>query len=203
MAYRTTPKMAQRKEAHRIKLLNTAVRLFGKHGYHATTVPMIVKASGSSTGSFYFYFRNKEDVFAAALERFGERIAKALNDAIAAAGDKPVEQMRAAVERLVLFMAENPDEARILIVESSGLGARLEQIRRGIVDSHARSVEKALLQLGSALPPLDPALVARCWVGSVYESVYHWLERPIARRQDAKTVASAVAEFNLRGIGVT
>lgn len=195
--------MAQRKEAHRIKLLNTAVRLFAKHGYHATTVPMIVKASGSSTGSFYFYFRNKEDVFAAALERFGERIAKALNAAIAAAGAKPVEQMRAAVQRLVLFMAENPDEARILIVESSGLGARLEQIRRGIVDSHARSVEKALSQLCSALPPLDPALVARCWVGSVYESVYHWLERPIARRQDAKTVASAVAEFNLRGIGAT
>lgn len=201
MAYRTTPKMAERKEAHRIKLLNTAVRLFGKHGYHATTVPMIVKASGSSTGSFYFYFRNKEDVFAAALEGFGERIAKALNAAIAAAGDKPVEQMKAAVERLVLFMAENPDEARILIVESSGLGARLEQIRRGIVGSHARSVEKALLQRGSALPPLDPALVARCWVGSVYESVYHWLERPMAQRHAAKTVASVVAEFNLRGIG--
>ena len=62
MVYRTTPKMARRKEAHRTKLLETAVQLFGKHGYHATTVPMIVKASGSSTGSFYFYFRNKEDV---------------------------------------------------------------------------------------------------------------------------------------------
>ena len=71
MAYRTTPKMAQRKEAHRAHLLEVAVRLFGKRGYHATTVPMIVKASGGSTGSFYFYFRNKEDVFAAALEEFG------------------------------------------------------------------------------------------------------------------------------------
>jgi hypothetical protein len=98
-------------------------------------------------------------------------------------------------------MAENPDEARILIVESSGLGARLKQIRRRIVDSHARSVEKALLQLRSALPPLDPTLVAPCWVGSVYESVYHWLEQPITRRHRSLTVASAVAEFNLRGIG--
>jgi AcrR family transcriptional regulator len=193
--------MAQRKEARRTKLLKTAIQLFGKNGYHATTVPMIVKASGSSTGSFYFYFRNKEDVFAAALEQFGERIAQALNAAIAAAGEKPVEQMRAAVQQLVLFMAENPDEARILIVESSGLGARLEQIRRGIVDSHARSVEKTLAQLRSTLPPLDPVLVARCWVGSVYESVYHWLEQPIARRQAAQKVASVVAEFSLRGIG--
>jgi len=126
MAYHTTPKMARRKEAHRTKLLKTAVRLFGKHGYHLTTVPMIVKASGSSTGSFYFYFRNKEDVFAAALERFGESLAEALNAAIAAAGENLVQQMRAAVERTILFMAENPDEARILLVESSGLGARLQ-----------------------------------------------------------------------------
>jgi AcrR family transcriptional regulator len=201
MAYRTTPKMAQRKEAHRSKLLAAAIRLFGKKGYHATTVPMIVKASGSSTGSFYFYFRNKEDVFAAALERFGERIAEALNAAIAAAGEDRSRQMRAAVERLVLFMAENPDEARILIVESSGLGPRLEQVRRKIVESHTRSVARALAQLRSALPPLDPTLAARCWVGSVYESVYHWLEQPIDGRPAAQRVAGAVAEFNLRGIG--
>jgi AcrR family transcriptional regulator len=201
MVYRTTPKMALRKEARRTKLLATAIHLFGKRGYHATTVPMIVNASGSSTGSFYFYFRNKEDVFGAALERFGERIAEALNAAIAAAGGDPLQQMRAAVERLVLFMAENPDEARILIVESSGLGPRLEQIRRGIVDSHARSVEQALPQLRPALPTLEPALVARCWVGSVYESVYHWLEQPAADRLPAETVARTVADFNLRGIG--
>src|SRR5579864_5493064 len=122
LVYRTTPKMALRKQAHRANLLKTAVALFGKHGYHATTVPMIVKASGSSTGSFYFYFRNKEDVFSAALENFGERIAAALNAAIALAGENPLRQMRAAVEGLVLFLADNPDEARILIVESSGLG---------------------------------------------------------------------------------
>jgi len=201
VAYHTTPKMAQRKEARRTKLLQTAIRLFGKHGYHATTVPMIVKASGSSTGSFYFYFRNKEDVFAVALERFGERLAEALNAAIAAAGENPVRQMRAAVERTILFMAENPDEARILIVESSGLGARLQQIRRKIVDSHARSVELALDQGRTALPSLDTAVVARCWIGSVYESVFHWLELPPAQRQPANVIARAVAEFNLRGIG--
>jgi len=202
MAYHTTPKMARRKEAHRTKLLKTAIRLFSNCGYHATTVPMIVKASGSSTGSFYFYFRNKEDVFAAALERFGENLAEALNLAIATAGENAVEQMRAAVKRTILFMAENPDEARILLVESSGLGARLQQIRRTIVDSHARSVERALDQAGSALPALDAAVVARCWLGSVYESVYHWLELPPAQRRAADTIARAVAEFNLRGIGV-
>jgi AcrR family transcriptional regulator len=201
MVYRTTPKMAQRKEAHRAHLLEVAVRQFGKHGYHATTVPMIVKASGSSTGSFYFYFRNKEDIFAAALEAFGAKIAQALNAAIAAAGQNPLQHMRATVERLVLFMAKNPDEARILIVESSGLSARLQKIRRAIINSHSRSVEMALSQMRAALTPMDPALASRCWVGSVYESVFHWLEQPARERPAAQAVARAVADFNLRAVG--
>jgi len=201
MVYRTTPKMAERKAAHRAHLLSTAVQLFGRNGYHATTVPMIVKEAGSSTGSFYFYFRNKEDVFAAVLERFGERIAEALNGAIAAAGDDPLSIMRAAVEELVLFMAANPGEARILIVETSGLGDALQKVRRSIVANHARSVERALAELGRALPPLNPTLAARCWIGSVYESVYAWLELPVKQRPDAVVMAHAVSEFNLRGIG--
>jgi AcrR family transcriptional regulator len=198
MAYRTTQKMAQRKEQQRAHLLETAVKLFGKHGYHGTTVPMIVEASGASTGSFYFYFRNKEDVFAAALDGFGARIAAALNEAIDAAGPEPKRKMRAAIERLVTFMAENPDEARIFIVETSGLGGRLQQIRRKIVDSHAKAVQAALALLN---PSLNADVVARCWVGAVYETVFHWLEQAGTKRPAANLVARAVADFNLRGAG--
>lgn len=201
MVYRTTPKMLKRKQAHRERLLKTAIGLFGKRGYHATTVPMIVNASGSSTGSFYLHFKNKEDVFAAALKAFGDRVALEINAAIAAAGGNGVKQMRAAVERFVILLAENPHEARVLIVESSGLGRELERVRRKLVDSHARSVADAIASVGTLPPSSDPELIAHCWVGSVYESVYHWLEKPVYRRPPAEQVAGAVADFNLRGIG--
>jgi AcrR family transcriptional regulator len=159
-----------------------------------------VADSGSSTGSFYFYFRNKEDLFAAVLKSVGERISAALNEAIANVAD-PFLQMRAAVERLFSFLTENPDEARILIVESSGLSPRLHRIRRNIISSHCRSVEKALQRMSGALPTINPEVVARCWVGGVYESVYQWLETPGDRRMSAETIAQEVAQFNLRGIG--
>ncbi len=201
MAYRTSDKMVQRKQAHRARLLSTAVALFGRHGYHNTTVPMIVKGSGSSTGSFYFYFRNKEDVFAAALEAFDGKIAGALNQAIEAAGNDPLKQMRAAVERFVAFLAENPHEARILIVESSSLGAELENTRRKIIASHARSIENTIRKLHPDFPNSRVSIFARCWMGSVYEAVYHWLEQPAKQRPPAKLLSQAVAEFNLRGIG--
>jgi len=201
VAYRTTQKMAERKEARRKKLLRAAIGIFGRKGYHAATVPMIVSAANSSVGSFYFYFRNKEDVFSAALEALGEQIAAALNKAIPAAGPDVLAQMRAAVTALVQFLAENPEEARILIVESSGLGKRLEAVRRQVIERHTRGVEQALRALANQLPPLDAAVVASCWAGAVYEAVYRWLALAPEERLPADRLAAAIAEFNLRGIG--
>jgi AcrR family transcriptional regulator len=201
MPYRTTPKMLQRKEARRKKLLDAAVRLFGCKGYHSTTVPMIVRAANSSIGSFYFYFRNKDEIFAAVLEALGEQVSSALNDAIRASGSDVLVQMKAAVKALVQSLAENPEKARILIVESSGLGKRLEAVRRRVIASHTRSVEQALRALSGRLPPLEPATAASCWVGAVLEAVYYWLEQPSERRLLSENLAESIARFNLRGIG--
>jgi AcrR family transcriptional regulator len=198
MVYRATAKTEMKKAARRARLLAAARRLFARQGYHATTVPQVVNQAQSSIGSFYFYFRDKENVFGAVLEEFGARLAAALNEAIGRQGPI-VEQMRAAVEALMTFLADNPDEARILIVESSGLGGRLEAIRRGIVSSHVLGVQRALEALG--LPGIDPAVAARCWVGAVYEAVYAWLESPPADRMAAQRLARIVADFNLRGVG--
>src|SRR5438105_7758056 len=138
VAYRTTAKMAERKQARRRKLLGEAIRMFGKKGYHLTTVPMIVAAARSSIGSFYFYFRNKEDIFAAALRELEEGITAALHEAIAEAGPDVLAQMSAAVTAFVEFLARHPDEARILLVESSGLGPRLEAVRNELIASHTK-----------------------------------------------------------------
>ncbi len=162
---------------------------------------MIVAAARSSTGSFYFYFRNKEEIYAVALETIGERISSALNVAIAAAGPEVLQQMRAAVAALVCFLAENPEEARILIIESSGLGPRLEAVRRKIVESHTRSVERALAALADKLPVMETHVAGSCWVGAVYESVFRWLQQPPAERLSAERLARTIANFNLRGVG--
>jgi TetR/AcrR family transcriptional regulator, fatty acid metabolism regulator protein len=203
LAYRTTAKMAERKEARRRSILDAATRLFGRQGYHATTVPMIVAEARTSTGNFYFYFRNKEDVFAAALSNLGERMSAGIEAAIAKAPPDPLSQMRAAVEGLVYFLAQNPGEARILIVESSGLSRQLEQVRRSVIVSHTRGVEKALRSSAPKLPRLKRGISARCWTGAVYEAVYSWLELPKHKRPPAKALAEAVATFNLRGIGAS
>jgi AcrR family transcriptional regulator len=200
MAYRTTPRMQARKEARRRRFLDVATRLFGDRGFHRTTVPAVIAASGTSVGSFYMYFTGKEDLFAEVLREIGRRLAAHLNAAVDAKVG-PLEQMRAAVVGLFQFLAEHPREGRILLVESSGLGVPLEQIRREIVASHTRGVERSLRRLLPGASPNHVAVLARCWVGAVHETVRHWMEVEPGRRRPPREVAAEVARFNLRGIG--
>ena len=116
MVYRKTPSTEARKVARRKTILEAATRLFGSFGYHGTTVPMIVAASDSSVGSFYAHFRNKEDVFAAVLEVLGGKVTEVMDQARLSQSD-PLLGLSGAVESLFLFLADHPQEARILIVE--------------------------------------------------------------------------------------
>ena len=199
MAYRNTLATEARKDARRRTILGAATGLFGSYGYHSTTVPMIVAESNSSVGSFYAHFRNKEDVFAAVLETIRQKVAEVINQANASQPD-PLSQIPAAVESLFLFLAENPKDARILIVESSGLSPRLEQARRAILHQQAEQVCHSFERASDAIFVADPAIAARCLVGAVFESLYSWLEQSPTDRPPVAEVARAVADYNSRAI---
>jgi AcrR family transcriptional regulator len=192
--------MAERKRARRRKFLDAAIEVFGRLGHHAGTVPMIVAEARSSTGAFYLYFRNKEDIFAEALLEIGARLGVALNDAIVLhAGTQ--KQMGAAVEGFVLWLAENPRETRILL-EAATLGGRINEVHRQLIESHVRSVAAAIEAAASSIDADDRDIAARCWVGAVIEAASAWLRMEPNGRPDAARLAAIVRRFNLRGVGL-
>src|SRR5690348_11160575 len=44
--------------------------LFNRHGYNNVTINMVMKAASLTRGGFYHHFRNKEDLFGAAVASF-------------------------------------------------------------------------------------------------------------------------------------
>ncbi len=199
MVYRKTQATEERKEARRRLLLDAAIRLFAQHGYHATTVPMIVAGAQSSTGSFYMYFQNKEDVFIAALEELGQAIAKVMNDMMASQPDA-LKRVAGGVETLFTFLAQNPEQARILLVESSGLSPRIDKTRRAILLQQEDQVQQSHESAPSRFAMENTIITARCVVGAAYEVFYCWLEEDPKTRMPVAEVAQAVAQFNARAI---
>ena len=197
MGYKQSERVASRKQVRRRQILEAAIALFGRLGYHAATVPLIVAEAGSSTGAFYLYFRNKEDVYVAVLNELGERLSGVLH--AAGAGETRTERkMRATVSAFVTWLTGNPPDARILL-EAATLGGRMEAVRRTIVESHMRSVSIALEHVAPWFDEYERTVVARCWVGSVLEAAVGWMALPYEERLEPERLAAIVSDFTLRG----
>jgi AcrR family transcriptional regulator len=75
VAYLSPGKREQTKVANRQAILDAAREVFGELGYEAATVRDIIRRTGLAAGTFYNYYRSKEEVFAALADdgarRFG------------------------------------------------------------------------------------------------------------------------------------
>jgi AcrR family transcriptional regulator len=67
----------ERKAQNRAKLLAAARKVFAEKGLGEATARDIVRETDLATGTFYNYFRDKEEVFRALLEEFEERVSAA------------------------------------------------------------------------------------------------------------------------------
>jgi AcrR family transcriptional regulator len=65
LAYLPVGKREQTKVANRQAILDAAREVFGEMGYEAATVRDIIRRTELAAGTFYNYFRSKEEVFAA------------------------------------------------------------------------------------------------------------------------------------------
>lgn len=63
------------------KLLDAGVKLMRTNGYNATTVDDICAEAGVTKGGFFHYFKSKEEIAKAAVERFGYDKGQELHDA--------------------------------------------------------------------------------------------------------------------------
>ncbi|MBI2214846.1 MAG: TetR/AcrR family transcriptional regulator [Acidobacteria bacterium] len=81
-------------------LIDAAASLAHKHGFAATTLAMVAETSGVPLGNVYYYFKSKEALAGAVLER---RVAE-LDETLArcSAAETPEDQLAALLETLRL-----------------------------------------------------------------------------------------------------
>lgn len=99
-------------------ILKAAGALLGEAGYDAVTTNMIAERAGVPVGSIYQFFETKDDIIAALVERFQQRIHKLAAEELDAAG--AVRDRHAFVARLVEGIAAIQAEHSAFVCVFSG-----------------------------------------------------------------------------------
>lgn len=68
------PRTTKPPEERRLEIIETAERLFRTVGYASCSVETIIREMGVAKGTFYYYFRSKEEVLGAVVDRALDRL---------------------------------------------------------------------------------------------------------------------------------
>ena len=98
-------KREQTKVANRQSILDAAREVFGELGYETATVRDIIRRTGLAAGTFYNYYRSKEEVFAALADDGARRFAPILKS-LRGRGHSFEDFVRLAIGAYFTFIAE-------------------------------------------------------------------------------------------------
>jgi AcrR family transcriptional regulator len=109
-------------------LLDAALAAFAETGYEGASVRAICRRLEVSHNLLNKRYGSKEGLWFAAVEHGFGRLVDQLADAVAAAGEDPFDQLRAAMVRFAAVTRAEPALVRILSQESARPGPRYDHL---------------------------------------------------------------------------
>jgi TetR/AcrR family transcriptional regulator, fatty acid metabolism regulator protein len=161
----------------RRQILDAAIRVFARQGFHATRVADIADEAGVAYGLVYHYFKSKEEVLN---ELFSERWSLLL--AAIEEADRSAEKPRAKLEAVAGFIVDSyrhdPELMKVIIVEvtraANSFGrTHLPEIRRAY-ESIAKIVADGQEE-GAFRRDFDPAFASMSFYGAIEQLLSGWI----------------------------
>jgi TetR/AcrR family transcriptional regulator, fatty acid metabolism regulator protein len=157
------------------ELLEAAVQVFARKGFHASRVSDIATEAGVAHGLLYHYFRSKEEVLETIFrETWAALVAE--THRIETSGVPLRESLRRFARIYLGSWLVTPDLVRVLVREvarSPEVGDRVEEIR-GLFAALQRVLEAAG-ERGELRAGVDPALAAWVVYGALEEILTGWV----------------------------
>lgn len=147
-------------EAVRADILRVAVEQFALRGLSGARVDEIARRTATSKRMIYYYFKDKEGLYQAALESEYARVRTGEWE-LALAGLDPVAAMARLIAFTFDFHRENPNFVRLIAIENIHNGvylkrsALIRQLNQRAVDK-VDEIYRAGLESGLFRPDLDP-----------------------------------------------
>lgn len=188
MANATSEAAKSRREQRRVRhqdlsraqFLDAAEEVFGRKGFHDTTLKEIAELAEFSVGSVYSFFDSKDDLFRQIFIRRGEQFMPQLREVLDP-GDpsSPVEQLDRLVDFEIGFFRLHPHFGRLFLRNSSAVMLSVERdVDVAMLSNYEESMrlQAGLFRRGQEagmFRPGDPEVLARLFSGimSSYQAV--------------------------------
>lgn len=178
-------------ENRKIEIIDAALKLFAQEGYHSTTLDEVAKVIGVSKATLYYYFRSKEEIIKAILNRSLDRMKQTLE--IRKLPLSTREKLCQFIEYHITFAADNAELASITFEQLNILPKR----SREVVKRKQREVVallQDLLQQGAdegIVSIKDTKLAALAIIG-MCNWTYHWY------RPEGKLTPGQIADMYIK-----
>lgn len=178
----------------RERVLEAMATVVAEIGYQEATIRKILDRARISKITFYELFDNKEQCFLAAYDdALRQAFARVERACEAEAMAPPAQRLDAALDALLGFFAEEPDIARLCVVEVLAAGPVGRGRRAATMDRFAAMMESFLAE---ARPDRDLGpIAARALVGGAEEVIFGAIERSDT---NLPALASEIADTQLK-----
>jgi len=183
----------------RERILDAALNVFSNKGYHSTRIDEIVHESGTSKGSIYFHFPNKEKLFVALVDKFANLLENKVRESVDD-NEPGIQRVQAALEAVMATFGKYRRPAKILLIQASGLGTVFEEKRMEVHDRFAALIREYLDEAVTTgdIAPTDTEIVSRAWMGAINELVIKWV---YTGEPEPERIVGTLLPILLRSVG--
>ncbi|MGE5540437.1 MAG: TetR/AcrR family transcriptional regulator [Gemmatimonas sp.] len=141
-------------------LVETALALFSRHGYHATGIDRILAESGVAKMTLYKHFRSKDDLILAALRRRDEEFFRWLQTEVEGRAATPRERLLTVFDALESWFKDPAFNGCCFINAAGEYGGKDDPVHVAAAEHKAR-IAGYLRELAQAAGAASPDEVAR------------------------------------------
>jgi TetR/AcrR family transcriptional regulator, fatty acid metabolism regulator protein len=193
--------LAEQTIDRRRELLDAAVRVFARKGFHASRVGDIAEEAGVAHGLLYHYFRSKEEVLETIFREVWELLA-ADTDRIEHADVPLREQLRRFARIYLGSWLMTPELIAVLVREiarSSNVGNSADQA--GVVFRSLQRMIAAAQERGEVRADCDPRLASWVVYGALEEILTGWVLGQLpAEEEDVERAVVTVVDVAYAGL---
>lgn len=190
------PPVTARGEATRRRLLSAAEHEFGTKGYHGASVSSITQRADAAQGTFYLYFRSKEELFLTLVRDIGHQLRTHSARAIAGATSR-IEAERLGMEAFFEFTNKHRGLYRI-VQESQFVDPQVfREYYEKLAEGYAAALDKAARD--GELAPGNAEVRAWSMMGIGHFLGMRWCLWQ--KKQPSGEVLDEIMNFVTRGMG--